>query len=212
MTGQHVPAIDDLHEVFRSLITLTTLVAAINNKGHPKLAWPFDLHQSTFETEQSTIGTVLNCLAALLVRDAEAIAAAPCDPRPSQANASVPSMHLVVMEGVSASYATNRDEPGSALGGLAPHDCGDNDEDTSRIYSDTDKAKPHETNTYFADNSGNYYTLVNASGASHLSHIDSWHYNLNLRQGFRSSFQSILFTSFMKIQQGSTSKPHCYCG
>jgi hypothetical protein len=65
------------------------------------------------------------------------------------------------------------DEPGSALGGLAPHDCRDNDEDNSCIYSDTDKANPHETNTYFTDNSGNHYILVNTSGASLLSHIDS---------------------------------------
>ena len=153
-------SLEDLHESFRSVVTLAALVAAINNKGHSKLK-PYELSQSTVESKQPIVDVLLNSLAILLARDAGVITLAPYDP-PLTYNTSADVMHVVAMEGMPC--YTIPGEPVPIPDDEASHNC--KHIDTRKAQGELNESHP--------------YILV-TGGESHLPHVDSWHYVLNLQ-------------------------------
>jgi hypothetical protein len=193
--GQNLPdgttTTENLHKEFRSLITLTTLVTAINNKDRPTLKQPSELNLSPLATSQPARNIVLNAVATILEPDYQVIAAAAYDPPPPQPGLSVGPLHLVVIQGPQVNGKVALGESDSATQG-EPDAKTDNEgvQDWNLDYGDVNKAIPD------ADTSANLYTTVPASsgssrctlvnrGTSHLStqHLkdiwdqDSWdHY------------------------------------
>jgi len=66
------PTAAEFHAKFRSLLSLTELISAINNGGHPKLAWSDERDY----TKHDTLDNVLDAIAHILVRYEEVIAVA----------------------------------------------------------------------------------------------------------------------------------------
>lgn len=78
------PGSADLHKELRSLTMLLTLASVINNQGQALLREYKDAYQDPLDRSQPTRILVLNAVAALIVRDKEAVAVAACDPGPPQ--------------------------------------------------------------------------------------------------------------------------------
>jgi hypothetical protein len=163
MTGQHLLTTRNLQEKFRSLIPLTTLVAGIN-RGHPTLGNSSELPGQSLVAEESPIDVALKSLATLLVRDDNDITLAVYNL--PLASASADSMHLVAMEGVRVNCIRVATK-GSGENG---QNCKGIDEGSE--LGSTMRGKPNDRSSHCV--------LVNDGATSHLSHIDTWRYNLNL--------------------------------
>ena len=74
-----------LRSAFRSVVTLTAVVSAMNMGGHPTIQYPSYIGPLD-KTTQSARSLALNAIAAILVRAHEIIAVAACDP-PAPGNA-----------------------------------------------------------------------------------------------------------------------------
>lgn len=146
MPGESDPcataSLEDLHKHFRSLMTLTPLVTAINTIGRPIGLKRSEQRQR--DVQLPTKNVVLNSLASLLVRDSGVIVIASYDPPAVSAD----SMHLIAMEG------------------LPWYNGGQSSSVAQSVLGSVDGES----------------MLVTDSGISHLSHIDSWDYNLNLHK------------------------------
>lgn len=159
--------VEDLHEKFRSVISLTSLVAAINNKGSPSLAKSYQRNQYTLQTlpeQAATTNAVLDALTILLTRDAETIAVAAYDL--PFARVSAPDyMRLVAVVVPAVNCTRTLAEPESALNSqdLSYKGCmtGLNDGEHAYDFRDLDLE-------------------ANRVGMSHLPHLDSRRYNLDL--------------------------------
>jgi len=68
-----------LRSAFRSIVTLTAVVSAMNMGGHPTVQYPSYIGPLD-KTQQSARSLALNAIAAILVRAHEIIAVAACDP------------------------------------------------------------------------------------------------------------------------------------
>jgi hypothetical protein len=63
-------------ETLRSVVSLASLVSAINNGGHPSLEKPSIMNDTDLECRQSGSNAVLNAAATIFVRNNEGITAA----------------------------------------------------------------------------------------------------------------------------------------
>jgi hypothetical protein len=73
----HSEADRDLQKEFCALIMLLTAVTAINNRGHPTLQQDCtEHHRALFDTTAPDPSNVINAVAAILMRDYRAVAAA----------------------------------------------------------------------------------------------------------------------------------------
>ena len=68
-----------LCSAFRSVVTLTAIVSAMNTGGHPTVQYPSYIGPLD-KTKQSTRSLALNAITAILVRAHEIIAVVACDP------------------------------------------------------------------------------------------------------------------------------------
>lgn len=191
ITGRHQLTTRNIQEKFRSLIPLTSLVADIN-EGHPTLGNSSELPRQSLETEESPIDVALKSLATLLMRDDKDIALAVYDL--PFAYASADAMHLVAMEGTLVNCTTTKGEPESAhgengqnwkgidkkseLASTMQGTPGLDGEHHSYGYEYIANANPPEKDA--ANDRSSHRVLVNGGATSHLSHIDTWRYNLDL--------------------------------
>jgi hypothetical protein len=64
-----------LHQQFRTLISLTQIVSAINNDGHPMLRSPYD-NKTNITLDGQVLADVVDAVANILVRNEEVVAVA----------------------------------------------------------------------------------------------------------------------------------------
>jgi hypothetical protein len=76
----------DLHAQWRTISSLTSLTAAINNEGHStlgaELTEPYSPYRPSDDTNDQEHSRVLNAISTILVRKLEAVAAIACKPLP----------------------------------------------------------------------------------------------------------------------------------
>ncbi len=68
--------LNDLHRQFRSVITLFTLVSAINHNGYPRISEKQYTYPGALEESQPPIKRTLNAVTSLLVRNHNVVATA----------------------------------------------------------------------------------------------------------------------------------------
>jgi len=68
--------LNDLHKRFRSVITLLTLVSAINHNGHPRISDKQYTYPGALEESHPPIERILNAVTSLLVRNYDVVATA----------------------------------------------------------------------------------------------------------------------------------------
>ena len=75
---------NDLHQEFRSLVMLDTLVSAVNNRGRPNFQDCTEPYQGALERSMPTRNKIQTAVSILLSRNAEIIAVAVKDPSTQQ--------------------------------------------------------------------------------------------------------------------------------
>jgi hypothetical protein len=155
MIGENL---EQLHEKSRSLISLTTLIASINNKGHPTLAGGVPPTQN--QMNEPTTNVILDAVTMLLVRSNEVVAVAAIS---EQTNPVVVEAVDVIRDG-----------------------CDDDDLQDRRGINQFIRRviavpNPDKDDNYISKDSGAHQCiLINDGATSHLSRIDTWRYNLDL--------------------------------
>jgi hypothetical protein len=136
---------------------MTTLVASINNKGHPALR--NNLPAQNPMKEPST-NVVLDAVAMLLVRRNEVVAVAAISSTKND---------IVAVE--------STDQPTDSA---TDDDLQDRKGISQLIPNVVALPNPDKVDNYIPDTSDHQCMLIGDGAMSHLPHIDKWRYNLSL--------------------------------
>jgi hypothetical protein len=167
----------ELHTLFRTISSLTSLTAAINNQGHPTLAKPSETcppYRPSHDPNDQDHNSVLNAVSTILVRKSEALAAIVCKPLPpaNSTPMSEPNPYRIF---ILENTAVKSEEDPDDSGGIPPADeydldCGE-DRSNQGLSNVAVVANPRDEDRYFDDATHDEQCILVKHGESHMPKI-----------------------------------------